>query len=178
MFTNKIMNSKHWFFLARRCRANQLLKMGGVPPPHMRPSVLFLLADDLGHNEVGFVNVRRHSPTTVPLPNGARTRHCARHPCMLWVHVHVRPAAQASRGILTPHLDGLAASGVVLRSYYTAPMCTPSRASLMTGRYAIRLGVQASVLFWDTPWGVPLGETFLPQHFQRAGWATALFGKW
>ena len=33
----------------------------------------------------------------------------------------------------------------------------------MTGRYTIRLGTQSNVIFWDTPWGVPLNETFLPQ---------------
>ncbi|KAK7230559.1 sulfuric ester hydrolase [Aureococcus anophagefferens] len=42
----------------------------------------------------------------------------------------------------TPTLDRLAASGVKLESYYTAPICSPSRAQIMTGRYQIRVGIQ------------------------------------
>lgn len=48
----------------------------------------------------------------------------------------------------------------------------------MTGRYTTRLGTQSSVIFWDTPWGVPLNETFIPQNLKDAGYITGMFGKW
>ena len=47
-----------------------------------------------------------------------------------------------SRGIVTPNIDRLAASGVVLTAYYTAPMCSPARSALLTGRYINVLGTQ------------------------------------
>lgn len=56
------------------------------------------------------------------------------------------------------------------------PICSPTRSALMTGRYTIRLGTQANVIFWDTPWGVPLNETFLSQNLKDAGYTTAIFG--
>lgn len=67
---------------------------GAARPPH----VVFVLADDLGWNDVGF-------------------------------HGSV---------IRTPHLDALAAGGVVLDNYYVQPLCTPSRSQLLTGRYQVR----------------------------------------
>ena len=48
----------------------------------------------------------------------------------------------------------------------------------MTGRYTVRLGTQSNVIYWDTPWGVPINETFLPQNMKAAGYHTAMFGKW
>ena len=47
----------------------------------------------------------------------------------------------------------------------------------MTGRYTVRLGTQGSVIFWDTPWGIALNETFIPQNLKDAGYDTAMFGK-
>lgn len=67
-------------------------------PPH----VVFVLADDLGWNDLGF-------------------------------HGSV---------IRTPHLDALAAGGVVLDNYYVQPLCTPSRSQLLTGRYQVQGGLQ------------------------------------
>ena len=42
--------------------------------------------------------------------------------------------------IPTPHIDKLANSGVILNSYYVSPICTPTRASLMTGKHPVNLG--------------------------------------
>lgn len=53
-----------------------------------------------------------------------------------------------------------------------------TRAILQTGRYTYRLGTQATVIRADTPFGVPLKETFVAQNMQDAGYVTALFGKW
>ena len=48
----------------------------------------------------------------------------------------------------------------------------------MTGRYTVRLGTQANVIFWDTPWGVPINETFVGQNLQDVGYDTAMFGEY
>ena len=47
----------------------------------------------------------------------------------------------------------------------------------MTGRYTIRLGTQSNVIWWDSPWGIPLNETFMPENLKDAGYITAMFGK-
>jgi arylsulfatase A-like enzyme len=58
----------------------------------------------------------------------------------------------------TPTLDRLAASGVKLESYYTAPICSPSRAQIMTGRYQIRVGIQHGCYGASQGTGLPLDE--------------------
>ena len=78
----------------------------------------------------------------------------------------------------TPSLDRLAAEGVQLDRFYTTPMCSPTRAALMTGRDPMRLGVAYGVILpWDNV-GVHPDEHFLPQSFLAAGYQTAMVGKW
>lgn len=78
----------------------------------------------------------------------------------------------------TPSLDRLAAEGVELNRFYTTPICSPTRAALMTGRDPIRFGIVYGVIFpWDTI-GVHPDEHFMPQSFQTAGYQTAMVGKW
>ena len=78
----------------------------------------------------------------------------------------------------TPSLDRLAQQGVRLNRFYTTPICSPTRAALMTGRDPIRLGVTYGVLFpWDNI-GVHPDEHFMPETFQAAGYQTAIVGKW
>jgi len=84
-----------------------------------------------------------------------------------------------TRGLISPNLDALAQKdGVILKNYYVQPICSPTRSAFMTGRYTVRLGTQSNVIFWDTPWGVPANETFLPQNLKDQGYHTAMFGKW
>lgn len=78
----------------------------------------------------------------------------------------------------TPSLDKLAAEGMELKRFYATPICSPTRAALMTGRDPIRLGVAYSVILpWDSG-GVHTSEHFMPQSFQAAGYQTAMTGKW
>jgi arylsulfatase B len=108
------------------------------------PNLLFILADDLGYNELNFMN--------------------------------------GTRGIQSPHLDSLAQDGVILKNYYVQPICSPTRSALMTGRYPIKLGTQANVIYWDTPWAPSLENKFMPQFLQNPAqalnYSTAMFGKW
>ncbi len=80
--------------------------------------------------------------------------------------------------IATPALDALAATGAELTNFYVQPMCTPTRAALMTGRYPLRYGLQMGVIPGAGTYGVPLDEYMLPQMLRDAGYRTAMVGKW
>jgi arylsulfatase A-like enzyme len=80
--------------------------------------------------------------------------------------------------ITTPNLDALAKGGAQLEQFYTQPMCTPTRAALMTGRYPLRYGLQTGVIPGAGTYAIPMDEYLLPQALQDAGYATALVGKW
>ncbi len=80
--------------------------------------------------------------------------------------------------IRTPNIDALAAGGVRLESFYGEPVCTPSRAALMTGRYPMRYGLQTLVIFPSHTYGLPTDERTLPQALRDAGYQTAMVGKW
>ncbi|HET9869130.1 MAG TPA: arylsulfatase, partial [bacterium] len=81
--------------------------------------------------------------------------------------------------IRTPHIDQLAREGVVLNYFYTAPICSPSRAGLMTGRYPNRFGLRQNVIPPWSDFGVDTSEVFLPQLLARAGYKNrAALGKW
>jgi arylsulfatase A-like enzyme len=80
--------------------------------------------------------------------------------------------------IETPSIDRIAREGVELSRFYTTPICSPTRAALMTGRDPIRLGVVYAVIL---PWsnnGIHPDERFMPESFRDAGYQTALIGKW
>lgn len=80
--------------------------------------------------------------------------------------------------IRTPNIDQLAREGVRAESFYGMPVCTPSRAELMTGRYAMRYGLQTLVIFPSHSYGLPTDERTLPQALKEVGYETAMVGKW
>jgi arylsulfatase A-like enzyme len=80
--------------------------------------------------------------------------------------------------IRTPNIDKLAEDGVRLDSFYGMPVCTPSRAELMTGRYAMRYGLETLVIFPSHTYGLPTDERTLPQALKDADYDTAMVGKW
>ena len=104
-----------------------------------QPNVIYILADDLGRHDCGFMG---------------------------------------GTEIKTPHLDRLAKTGANLDAFYVQPVCSPTRAALLTGRYPMRHGLQVGVV---RPWaqhGLPLNEQTLAGRLQDAGYATAIVGKW
>lgn len=103
-----------------------------------RPNIVYLLADDLGRADVGFMG---------------------------------------SKEIRTPNLDKLAREGAILDAYYVQPVCSPTRAALLTGRYATHTGVY-TIVRPNSQWGLGLEERTLAQALAGAGYSTAICGKW
>ncbi|XP_064458128.1 arylsulfatase B-like isoform X2 [Ornithodoros turicata] len=103
------------------------------------PHIIFILADDLGWNDVSFTG---------------------------------------SPQIPTGNIDALAWNGLRLEQYYTQPVCTPSRAALMTGSYPIRAGLQHHVIWNEEPRGLSLDRKLLPQRLGEMGYANHMLGKW
>jgi len=84
--------------------------------------------------------------------------------------------------IKTPHLDRMAEEGQKWTQFYSAdPICTPSRAGLLTGRYPIRNGMTSAkrgVLFPDSSLGLPSHEITIAEVLKQRDYATAAVGKW
>ena len=73
----------------------------------------------------------------------------------------------------TPNLDRMAKQGAHVRNaFVTTSLCSPSRASILTGQYAHRHGVV------DNTSPIPAGTVFFPEYLQQAGYRTAYIGKW
>ena len=117
-----------------------------------RPNIVFILADDMGWSDLGCY--------------GADL--CE-----------------------TPNIDSLAAGGVKFTDAYAMPVCTPTRAALLTGRHAARVQMTVwsenalmggpqnrKLLPADSLHSLPHSETTLAKHLQKAGYLTALVGKW
>lgn len=80
-----------------------------------------------------------------------------------------------NRDIDTPVMDRLASEGVSFSRFYASPVCAPTRASLMTGRYHLRTGVYNTRFGGDT---LLARETTMAEILRRRGYRTGIFGKW
>lgn len=110
-----------------------------IAPASETPNIVFIVADDLGRADCGFMG---------------------------------------GKAIKTPNLDKLAGAGAVLDAHYVQPVCSPTRAAIMTGRYPMRHGLQVGVVRPWAQYGLPLDEDTLPAMLKRAGYVTGIFGKW
>jgi len=91
---------------------------------------------------------------------------------------HADVSSYGAVGIETPHIDSLADNGLKFTHFYSAAtVCTPSRAGLLTGRYASRMGIH-NVFFHDAPDGMPQSEITIAEQLKQAGYSTGMVGKW
>jgi len=122
------------------CCLALLVCAGGIfAADDTRPNIVFILADDLGREDCGFMG---------------------------------------GKEIKTPNLDKLAGAGAKLDAFYVQPVCSPTRAALMTGRYPMRHGLQVGVVRPWAQYGLPLEERTMAQAVKDAGYTTAIVGKW
>lgn len=81
----------------------------------------------------------------------------------------------------TPNIDRLAREGVAFpNGYVPSPVCSPSRAGLLTGRHPARFGLDVNIPYApdDERIGLPLTETLLPEYLRQTGYRTGIVGKW
>ena len=80
-----------------------------------------------------------------------------------------------NKDLETPNIDSIGKDGAVFNNFYVAPVCSPTRAEFLTGRYSFRSGI------WSTSEGgerIDLDEVTIADTFKAAGYKTAAFGKW
>ncbi|MEA2058318.1 MAG: sulfatase-like hydrolase/transferase, partial [Actinomycetota bacterium] len=87
------------------------------------------------------------------------------------------PALNKVRGFDTPNSNRMAAEGALYTRYYTEAACTPSRAAVITGRYAVRSGMY-NVAFPIEAAGLAEEEVTIAEVLSGAGYSTAFYGKW
>jgi len=110
------------------------------------PNVIVLLADDVGHGDVGPYD-HDNDPSTPAVSN-------------------------------TPVIDALKGAGVVMNHFYaTSPVCSPTRAAVLTGRHPIRSGI-TEVFQPGDPNGLPPDEVTIAELLKPAGYVTGMVGKW
>ena len=111
------------------------------------PNIVFVMLDDVGFADVG--DYAKHA-----LPNHGGD----------------------ISSIPTPMFDELARDGVRLTQYYSQPTCTPTRASFLTGRYAINHGLSFPITP-GSPVGLPRHMATLPQELRKLGYSADMVGK-
>ena len=84
-----------------------------------------------------------------------------------------------AKDLITPELDKLATQGVRFSQFYAAaPVCSPSRAAVLTGRFPQRAGVPGNVSSQPGGTGMPSSQITMAEMFHSAGYRTAHIGKW
>lgn len=83
-----------------------------------------------------------------------------------------------AKDLVTPNLDRLVESGVKFTQFYGAPVCSPSRAGLLTGKTPQRAGVPGNVSSINPAAGMPSAQYTIAEMFRDAGYKTGHFGKW
>ena len=87
------------------------------------------------------------------------------------------PGFNGGKTVPSPNLDRLANEGVMLTQFYVQSVCSPTRASMLTGRYPFRTGVEKRPHVNDVA-GMLSDERTLADALSDAGYFTAIFGKW
>lgn len=123
------------------------------------------------------------APETLGAPGRQTPADARRKPNIIFVLVddlgYADIGSYGARDVRTPHLDRLAREGVRLTDCYSnGPVCTPTRAAFITGRYQQRVGLEWAILTGDRGPGLLTSETSIARMLKGDGYRTALFGKW
>lgn len=133
-----------------------------------RPHILMVVVDDAGTQDVGFSSRYVRAP---PHPCHRPPIYHPRHD----THIHSPDSPLVGK---TPVTDALAAESVRLTEYYSHPVCTPTRAALLTGRYAVNVGMPFPLLAHAIA-GLNTSVPTLPHVLREdGGYKTHLVGKW
>ena len=89
-----------------------------------------------------------------------------------------RTAGGHARDFYTPSIDSFAREGMLLDAYYVNRLCSPTRTSLISSRYAYNIGLAGGVITNGYPVGLNLNETCIAQSMKAIGYQTHAFGKW
>jgi len=79
---------------------------------------------------------------------------------------------------VTPRLTAFGESGIIMDNFYAQEVCSPSRGSLLTGRYPLSIGMQYGMVAANAEWGMPLDETTVAEVLGDGGYNTHMLGKW
>jgi arylsulfatase A-like enzyme len=79
---------------------------------------------------------------------------------------------------VTPYLTSLAEGGIIMENFYAQEVCSPSRGSLLTGRYPLSIGMQYGMVSANAEWGMPLDETTIAEVLHDSDYSTHMLGKW
>ncbi len=114
---------------------------------------------------------------------GVTTAHAERQPNVIIIYTDDQGSLDmgcyGSHDLQTPHMDALADRGIRFTQFYAAaPVCSPSRAGLLTGRYPVRAGVPGNVSSMQGKPGMPAEQTTIAEMLRAAGYETAHIGKW
>jgi arylsulfatase A-like enzyme len=94
-------------------------------------------------------------------------------------HGYADLSCMGTDGVSTPNLDALAASGQRMTNWYcNSPICAPSRAALMSGKYPIYAGMNVNVKTGKHNTGLPFETPTLAEALKKLGYKTSIFGKW
>ncbi len=155
-----ISSRKHWSLTALSC----IGMLASALPGSGKPNIILIMFDDLGVNDLGaYTYPSKENPGPPPADRSSS--------------VNGKTAPNASMS-LTPRIDSLASDGVRMTHFYASqPVCSASRASLMTGCYSRRVRINGA-LAPNSNNGLNSTEVTLSELLRQSGYFTAMAGKW
>lgn len=148
------------------------------PVQATKPNVIIVMADDLGIGDLSATN-----PSIGVLGSMFQCASAAERPNIVFILVddqgYYDLGCYGASEVKTPRIDGMAREGTRFTDYYAAaPICSPSRAGLLTGCYPRRVGNHIWVHRADSQSGIHPDELTIAELLKSGGYATACIGKW